>query len=67
MICQVNFHFWTASRRGLIFLFLETNLLPGDGRYQTLDLLGVVGIDMIDIDRSSTSVLSITDYDLHTM
>ena len=41
--------------------------MPGNGRYRTFNLLGVPYIDMVNINRSSTSVPYMTNYDLHTL
>ena len=46
---------------------LETEIFPVDRRSQTLDNIGVPEIEMVDITRSSTSVPSGTDDELHAL
>ena len=41
---------------------LEMNMLPGDGRSCTFGHLGVPHIEMVYINRASTSVMYITNY-----
>ena len=46
---------------------LETDLLPGNDRSQSLDRLGLPDIEMLEITRAFTSVSSVTNDDLHTL
>ena len=46
---------------------LYTDIFPDGGRSQNLDRLGVPHIDMVEITRSSTSVLYMNNYDLHKL
>ena len=48
-------------------LFLDTYMLKGDGISQTFDIIGGPEIGMVDTPRASTSVSSITNYNLHTI
>ena len=51
---------------GYAFL-LDTYMLPGSGRYKSFDCLGTTNIDMVNINRVSTSVSYITNDELHTL